>query len=93
MILIDGAEDSVDVLVRDGHLDVVLAEEVTEELAELLPIQELVTIVIVLLEVLHHFFDKGLLVGLELLQLVERLVELALSKISTIDLHLLRFVL
>ena len=93
MILIDGAEDSVDVLVRDGHLDVVLAEEVTEELAELLPIQELVTIVIVLLEVLHHLFDKGTLVGLELLQLVERLVELALSKISTIDLHLLRFVL
>ena len=93
MILIDGAEDSVDVLVRDGHLDVVLAEEVTEELAELLPIQELVTIVIVLLEVLHHLFHKGTLVGLELLQLVERLVELALSKISTIDLHLLRFVL
>ena len=88
MILIDGAEDSVDVLVRDGNLDVVLAEEVTEELAKLLPVKELVAIVIVLLKVLHHFFCEGILIALELLQLVEGLFEFSFTKFATIDLHL-----
>ena len=88
MILIDGAEYRVDILVRNWNLDVVLAEEVTEELAELLPVKELVAIVIVLLEVLHHFFSEGFLIVLELLQLVEGLVEFSFGKFATIDLHL-----
>lgn len=58
MVLVDGSEHGVDVLVSDRDANVVLGKELIEELAQLTSIEESIAIIIVLSEVLLHFFDK-----------------------------------
>ena len=88
MVLVDGAEDGIDVLVRDGHFDVIPAEKVGEELTEFFPVKELVTIIVILLEVLHHFLSKGGLVTREFLQLSVSLIEFTFGELGLVDHHL-----
>ena len=58
MVLVNGSEHGVDVLVSDRDANVVLGKELIEELAQLTSIEESIAIIIVLSEVLLHFFDK-----------------------------------
>ena len=88
MVLVDGAEDGIDVLVCDGHFDVIPAEKVGEELTEFFPVKELVTIIVILLEVLHHFLSQGSLVTREFLQLSVSLIEFTFGEFGLVDHHL-----
>ena len=54
MVLVDISEHGIDVLVGDGHANVVASEEISIELAELASVEVRIAIVVVLIEVLHH---------------------------------------
>ena len=71
MVLVDISEHGIDVLVGDGHANVVASEEISIELAELASVEVRVAIVVVLIEVLHHILSEASLVVLESLQLSE----------------------
>ena len=71
MVLVDISEHGIDVLVGDGHANVVACEEISIELAELASVEVRIAIVVVLIEVLHHILSEASLVLLESLQLSE----------------------
>ena len=63
----------------------VAAEEVTDELAELAPVEEGIVVVIVLRKVLHHFLSQLLMVVLEGLKLGKGGFKFALAEICWVD--------
>lgn len=85
VIRVNRAEHSIDILVGDGHADVITFEEVVEELAELTPVQECIVVVIVLLEVRHDLTRELLLITAESLELSESCLEFAFTEICWVD--------
>lgn len=85
VVRVNAAEHGVDVLVSDGHSDVVVTEEVAKELAELTPVQESIVVVIVLREVLHHLLGELRLVTIEGLELSKGGLEFTLLKVCWVD--------
>ena len=85
MVLVDRSEHGVDVFVGDGHANVVASEEASKELAELTPVEERIAIVVVLLEVLHHFLSEASLILLEALELSEGGLKFSFLEVCWVD--------
>ena len=85
MVLVDRAEHSINVLVGDGDADMVFAEEVHEELAELAPIEERIAVGIVRAEVLLDLLSELSVVSLESLKLIDGGLELAFLEVCRVD--------
>ena len=85
MVLVDRAEHSINVLVGDRDADVVFAEEIHEELAELTPIEERIAVGIVRAEVLLDLFSELSVVSLESLKLFDGGLELAFLEVCRVD--------
>ena len=69
MVLVDGAEHGINVLVSDWDANVVTTEEVDEELAELAPVKPGIAVGVVLVEVFHYFLAQLFFIFLELVKL------------------------
>ena len=91
VVLVNRAEQGVDILVRDWHANVVTSEEVGQELAKLASVQVRVVVVVVLLEILHDFFSELSLVIVELLKLVEGSLEFSFSEVRWVDHYSINF--
>lgn len=85
VVLVDISEHGVDVFVGDGHANVVTSEEILNELAELASVEVRIAIVVVLVEVLHHFLSEASLFLLETLQLSEGGIEFSFLEVCWID--------
>ena len=85
MIRVNRSEHGVNIFVGDRHANVITSKEVAKELAELTPVQERISVVVVLLEVLHHFLCKPSLVLLEAFKLSEGSVKFSFLKVCWID--------
>ena len=69
MVLVDGSEHGVDVLVSDWDANVVRTEEIDEELAELAPVKPGIAVGVVLVEVFHNFLAQLFFILLESVKL------------------------
>ena len=85
VVLVDISEHGVDVFVGDGHANVVTSEEILNELAELASVEVRIAIVVVLVEVLHHFLSEASLVLLETLQLSEGGIKFSFLEVCWVD--------
>ena len=85
VVLVDRSEHGVDVFVGEGHANVVTSEELSKELAELASVEVGIAIVIVLIEVLHHFLSEASLVLLEALELSERGFKFSFLEVCKVD--------
>ena len=85
VVLVDRSEHGVDVFVGDGHANVVTSEEISKELAELASVKVRIVIVVVLLEVLHHFLGEASLVLLEALELIEGSIKFSFLEVCWVD--------
>ena len=81
VVRVDRTEHGVDVLVRDGHTNVVTSKEVVEELSELASVQERVVVIVVLGEVLHDLLSELSLIIVEGLELGEGSLELSFLEV------------
>ena len=85
MVLIDGAEHGVNVLVGDGDTNVVTSEEIVEELTELAPVKPGIAVGVVLVEVFHNFLAQQFFVLLERNELSLCCFKLAFTEVCGVN--------
>ena len=85
MVLVDGAEDGVNVLISDGDANVVTSEEIDEELTELAPVEPGIAVGVVLVEVFHHFLAQQFFILLECVELGLGGLKLTFTKVCGVN--------
>ena len=85
MVLVDGAEHGVNVLISYWDANVVTTEEVIEELAELAPVEPGIAVGVVLVEVFHHFLAQLFFILLKGVKLGLGGFELTFTKVCGVN--------